>query len=192
MSPQQGLRYVPLPRDWPLDRNLVPKEVAFPWHRACCRMAPPCSPSDHCGHARGGAGPYMCRDAPQLAPSGQLGMAKAPVQRQDLSLPHGLLCVLLCFLTSLDTLSVRSDLTLGGRLGGCSTIADFCISSDFLCSVPLSWFPSNLARHPTIVPTTCWGKRAPAALGLCCGCKNTLQSVCITHPLPSPHLPLFP
>lgn len=56
----------------------------------------------------------MYREASQLALSGQLRMARAPGQRQDLSLPHGLLCLILCFLMSLDTLSVRSDLTLGG------------------------------------------------------------------------------
>ena len=153
-------------------------------------MATPCSPSDHCGHARGSAGPYMYREAPQLAPSGQLRMARAPVQRQDLSLSHGLLCLILCFLMSLDTLSVRSDLTLGGQTLGLLCHSCFLYLFRHLLCAPLlvSIQPS---RPPTVIPTACGGKRAPVALGLCCGCKDTLQSVCITLLVLCHHLPLF-
>ena len=127
------------PRDWPLSRNLVPREGAFRWPRACCKMTTPHSPSDHCGHARGSSGLYMHRDVPELALRGWPRLAAAPVQGWGMSFPNGLLCLILCFLLSLDAPSVRSDLTLDRQ--GLLCHSYFGISFGFLCV--LSWFPSS-------------------------------------------------
>lgn len=157
MSPQQDLRYVPLPRDWPLDRNLVPKEVAFPWLRACCRTATPCSPSGHCGRAQGSAGPYVYREASQLARVGSSESEWPEHQCKGRTCPsHMAFCVSFSAFWC-PSIPCQSEAILhwGGRLGGCSAIAAFCISSD-ICSVPLSWFPSNPARTPTVIPAARW------------------------------------
>lgn len=123
------------PRDGPLSRNLAPREGAFRWLRACCRMCTPHSPSDHRGHARGGSGLYTHRDGPELALRGWPRPAGAPVRGWGMSFPNGLLCLILCFLLSLDAPSVRSDLTLTDR--GCSATI---VASLLAFSVPSPGF----------------------------------------------------
>lgn len=88
-------------------------------------------------------------------------MARAPVQGGTCPSTWPLYLIL-CFLMSLDALSVRDDLTLAGgtgwRLLTCQ-LPFVSLQTSALC-------PSPGFHHSLSVIPCCWSLRAPAALGL--------------------------